>query len=51
MSLHANVINTRTHEQIDSIVLGYSQNVELARQNYCENMGYKLYEIEFEFVD
>lgn len=51
MSLNANVINTRTHETIDSIVLGYSENVEAARQQYCTNMGYNLFEIKFEFID
>ncbi len=51
LTLNVRVKNAKTNQELDTITLGYSEPVEKAKIQYCENMGYKLFEIKFEFID
>ena len=51
LTLNVRVKNAKTNQELDTITLGYSESVEKAKMQYCENTGYKLFEIKFEFID
>ena len=51
LTLNVRVKNAKTNQELDTITLGYSEPVEKAQIQYCENMGYKLFEIKFEFFE